>query len=86
MALTDAERRTIRSRIAMTLANLQQADIYWLPSLRRITGRSLQAHHRRPHVVPSDAILLGRYCHPLPACVVLDDLCDMLTQEAAAAA
>lgn len=69
------DRAAIRQQFTMSLANLGEFRVYWLPSLRRIVVRSVSC--RRQFRVPDDAILVGTYsdaCPPADFFAALDEI------------
>jgi hypothetical protein len=76
--LSDEERRRIRSRVAMLLANLGPFRLFWLPGARRVAARSLIAAKIWP--LPADARLIGQYAHGVGSVAVLADLEDLLSR------
>lgn len=83
--LTPEELRRLRSRISMTLCNLREARLYWLPDRHKLVARGVGCVKRQR--LPDGALLIGIYSHPMPAQAVVDDLLDLLAvQEASPAA
>ncbi len=79
------DRRAVRSQFTMSLANLGEFRVFWLPALRRIMARSVSC--TRQFAIPAGAVLVGTYSHPFRADAFLDDLdCAIATHEHAAAA
>lgn len=56
------DRAAIRSQFSMSLANLGEFRVYWLPERRRITARSVCC--TRHFAVPDGAQLVGTFAEP----------------------
>jgi hypothetical protein len=69
------DRERIRAQFTMSLANLGDFRVYWLPDYKRIVCRSVCC--RRQFRVPSGALLVGTYgepCAPSTFFQALDEL------------
>lgn len=56
------DRERIRSQFTMSLANLGEFTVYWLPEQRRILCRSVSCSRR--FAVPEAAVRVGVYAEP----------------------
>lgn len=66
------DRRAVRSQFTMSLANLGEFRVFWLPDLRRMVARSVAcSRHFR---IPEGAVPVGTYSSPFTADQFLDDL------------
>ena len=72
------DRAKARAQFAASVNVLVHCDAYWCPSRKRVVFRSVQAQRRL--VMPSDAVLIGRYQHPFAARDFLKDLDDVLAR------
>ena len=86
--LTPNERSVIRSRFAMSLANLQVIKVFFSPSHRKICARShpqwteeqafSSGQGRRP--LPNDVVFVGVYSSPFPSPVFVEDLNELVAR------
>ncbi len=70
------DRAAIRSQFTMSLANLGEFRVYWLPARRRIMARSISC--TRQFRVPPGAELVGVYSNPFKTEAFFDDLDDVI--------
>lgn len=70
------DRAAIRSQFTMSLANLGEFRVFWLPELRRIMARSISC--TRHFKVPEGALLVGVYSNPCRTDAFFDDLDELL--------
>lgn len=70
--LSNEERARLRQKFASSLCTIQSMLVYWSPALRQIYARSEQAMKR--HVLPDDAVHVGRYGYPCNPDDFLGDL------------
>ena len=77
------DREQVRQQFSMSLANLGEFRVYWLPEHRRILARSISC--RRQFRVPDAAILVGTYGDPCEPAVLFRDLDELLAPHAPAA-
>lgn len=75
------DRAAIRSQFSMSLANLGEFRVYWLPEPRRIMARSVSC--TRQFRVPPGAELVGVYSAPCRTDAFFDDLDDLIRRIAA---
>lgn len=75
------DRAAIRSQFSMSLANLGEFRVYWLPEPRRIMARSVSC--TRQFRVPPGAELVGVYSAPCRTDAFFDDLDDLIRRLAA---
>lgn len=75
------DRAGIRSQFTMSLANLGEFRVYWLPAHRRIMARSISC--TRQFRVPPGAELVGVYSNPFKTEAFFDDLDDLIRRLAA---
>lgn len=87
-AMTREERLSVVHAFAAGVRIAGKADVYWLPSARRIAVRSIVAKRGRDLVsVPDEAIFIGRFTHgSVRASEFANDLDDFLAQPTEAAA
>lgn len=70
------DRAAIRSQFTMSLANLGEFRVFWLPEHRRIMARSVSC--TRHFKVPPGALLVGVYSTPCKTDAFFDDLDELL--------
>ena len=75
------DRPAIRSQFSMSLANLGEFRVFWLPEPRRIMARSISC--TRQFRVPAGAELVGVYSAPCKTEAFVDDLDDLIRRLAA---
>lgn len=70
------DREQVRQQFTMSLANLGEFRVYWVPGVRRILARSISC--RRQFRVPDGSILVGTYGEPCAPGVMFRDLDSLL--------
>lgn len=75
------DRAGMRQQFTMSLANLGEFRVYWLPEHRRIMARSISC--TRQFRVPPGAELVGVYSAPCRTDQFFDDLDDVIRRLAA---
>jgi hypothetical protein len=70
----------VRQQFTMSLANLGEFRVYWVPSHRRVLMRSISC--RRQFRVPDGATLVGTYGEPCAPAVLFRDLDRLLAPHA----
>lgn len=73
------DRAKVRSQFTMSLANLGEFLVYWVPSMRRILARSISCS--RQFRVPEEALLVGAYAAPCSVREFLDDLDELIQRQ-----
>ena len=66
------DRQQVRQQFTMSIANLGEFRVYWLPGVRRILARSVSC--RRQFRVPDGATLIGTYGEPCEPAALFRDL------------
>lgn len=72
------DRERVRSQFSMSLANLGEFTVYWLPEARRIMCRSVSCSRR--FSVPDDAVRIGVYAEPCDVGSFFGDLDDAIIE------
>lgn len=72
------DRRKVRSQFSMTLANLGEFQVFWIPGRRTIAARSVGCSRR--FALPAGAVSVGVYAQPFDSEEFLGDLDDVLAK------
>lgn len=77
------DRAAVRQQFTMSVANLGEFRVFWLPAERRIVCRSVACS--RQFRVPEGARLVGAYAAPCSVTTFFEDLDELITRPTHAA-